>query len=149
MDVLAGARELVLEGADGEIGLEVLRVTPAGASRALVALAGIDTRERAAALVHASVMMEREVPGPGAGVLHAPDLPGRPVVEAGRPVGRVRSTYHNGAHDVIVVETPAGLVDFPLAAGHVEGLDPQGRVVVVGFEGWIDLAYPAGPEAPA
>jgi 16S rRNA processing protein RimM len=142
-DVLEGVDEVYLERESGEVEALGLR----GASRARpgrwrVSLAGIDSREQASSLTGRTIMVSRDALGMAEGELLVSELPGRQVVADGEQVGVVRSVYHNGAHDVLVVEADPGLVDVPLVEQHVAGLDGQGRLVIDDFRSFAELAYP-------
>ncbi|MGH8668852.1 MAG: ribosome maturation factor RimM [Burkholderiales bacterium] len=97
---LAGAKEWW-------IGADAYQVGGARVHGATVVgkLAGIETREQALALKGQAVAVPREaLPAPEEGRYYLADLVGLEVVnEQGEPLGVVRQTYSNGAHDVIEV----------------------------------------------
>jgi ribosomal 30S subunit maturation factor RimM len=144
--VLASAREVVIEDSRGRT--ETLRVRgyrPRDAGRCILELEGIHTRSEAAALTHSVLSVERTLLDLDEEDLLVSDLEGREVVEGGVVHGRIRSSYFNGAHDVLVVETGRGLVDFPVVDERIRGLDDLDRLVVDGFDAFLELAYgPAG-----
>jgi 16S rRNA processing protein RimM len=80
------------------------------ASGMLITLAGVTTREQAAALTNSRVRVARDVlPAPAPGEFFVSDVPGCTVFgEDGARLGVVRQTFWNGAHDVMVVATDAG-----------------------------------------
>lgn len=142
-DVLERVREVVLSGRTGaDLRLEVVGAKPRDATRTLLSLSGVSSREDASALVHSTVMVEREALALDPEEFLVSDVLGREVIEDGTVVGRAVSVYHNGAHDVIVVEGVPGCVDFPLVEAHVVGLDAEGRLAVRGFQAFVELSYP-------
>jgi 16S rRNA processing protein RimM len=80
------------------------------ASGMLIRLAGVTTREQAAALTNSRVRVSRDVlPAPAPGEFFVSDVPGCTVFgEDGARLGVVRQTFWNGAHDVMVVSTDDG-----------------------------------------
>jgi ribosomal 30S subunit maturation factor RimM len=127
----------------------VLGASPRDERRWLLELEGVSTREDAAELTNAVVMVARDELDLGRGEVLVCELGGRQVLEDGTVVGSVRSVYFNGAHDVLVVSTACGLVDFPLTEDHVTGLDDDGALVVSGFAPFVELAYdPPGERGP-
>lgn len=143
-----GSRAL---GQTGEVHLEpagngveafaLLEAARAGPGRWRIRLEGVESREQAAELTGRSVMVPRSLLDLDEGDLLVSDLPDREVVAGGEVVGVVSSVYSNGAHDVIVVRTPEGLVDVPLVEQHVAGPDGSGRLVVATFGSFAELAY--------
>ena len=140
--VLEAVHEIFLADDDGAGALELRGATRTRRGRWRISLAGVDSRERAAALTGMTVMVERQALGLEAGEILVSDLPGRKVVAEGVEVGSVHSSYNNGAHDVIVVQAGERLVDVPLVEQHVSGPDDRGRLVVDGFHAFAELAYP-------
>jgi len=130
-------------GGDRDV-LEITRADPRDERRWLVDLAGVGSRDAAEALVGAAVLADREAIDLDEDELLVSDLPGRRIVEDGRERGRVISVYSNGAHDVAVVRTARGLVDFPVVPGRVIDVGDEGRVEVSGFDDFEDLAYADG-----
>ncbi|MDX1375162.1 MAG: ribosome maturation factor RimM [Burkholderiales bacterium] len=76
----------------------------------LAKLAGVDDRGQAQALSGAAVEVPRSsLPPPEPGRYYWADLIGLEVVnEAGVVLGRVKTLFSNGAHDVIELDTPDG-----------------------------------------
>lgn len=147
-DVLARAREVVIErDASHRETFNVIHATPRDSVRWLVTLEGVDTRKAASILTNTALMVDRADLGLSEQEFLVSDLPGREVKEADTTVGTVRSVYWNGAHDVLVVATERGLVDFPLVTQHVTGLDDDGRLAVSGFAPFLDLAYEPATES--
>jgi len=130
---------LDLEGARTE--RTVARAIPGSPGRWILEIVGLAGRAAASALANAVVLVDRSCLGLAEGELLVSDLPGREIAEGGRTAGRIVSTFHNGAHDVLVVETLRGRVDFPLVEERVLGLDSSGRLEVEGFSDFQDLAY--------
>jgi 16S rRNA processing protein RimM len=101
---LDGARRLllVIDGRTKPYDVTALRPVAGGY---LVRLAGITDRDAAAALTLAEVRLPRaELPPLAPGEYYVEDVVGCTVEdEAGRPLGAVRGTFWNGAHDVATV----------------------------------------------
>ena len=102
-----GAEETLAGAKEWWIGPDAFEVVTAKVHSATVVgkLAGIESREQALALKGRPVSVRREaLPDPGEGRYYLADLVGLEVVnEQGEPLGVVRRTYSNGAHDVIEV----------------------------------------------
>jgi len=140
--VLDSIDEVHLERDAGGVETYVLRgVSPAHPGRWRISLAGIDSREDASRLTGRIVMVARAALELGEEEMLVSDLPGRPVLCEDTEVGTVSATYHNGVHEVIVIDMGGRCVDFPVTEEHVEGFDDDGRLVIVGFEDYEPLAY--------
>jgi 16S rRNA processing protein RimM len=103
----------------------------------LIALAGITSREQAAALTHGQVRVARSsLPPPAPGEFYVADIPGCQVFgEDGTRLGLVRETFWNGAHDVMLVvngDAPEQLI--PLIPEFVRAVDVGARTVQVAWE---------------
>jgi 16S rRNA processing protein RimM len=136
---LASLRKLVLvrEGVARPYDVASLHVVPDGA---IVKFVGVDSREAAAALTLAEVRAPRaSLPPLGPGEYYVGDVVGCAVVrEDGTPLGVARSTFWNGAHDVMIVEgqgEPPEEQLIPLVANFVVTVDVAGRKIVVSWEG--------------
>jgi 16S rRNA processing protein RimM len=132
-----GLRALILDKGGARTTHEIvsLRTTPDGA---LVKLAGVTSREAAAALTLAEVRAPRAALPPLApGEFYVDDVIGCAAAhEDGRALGVVEGTFWNGAQDVAVVRGPDGeelLV--PLVADFVVTVDAPGRKIVVRWDG--------------
>jgi 16S rRNA processing protein RimM len=123
----------------------VSRLRPLGSGRCIAVLEGVSDRESAAALTSSVAYVRRDELALDPSELLVADLPGSTIVCEGREMGRVRSTYHNGVHDVMVVQTGEGLVDFPVTDRHVVCRDDAGRIEVRGFDDFLPLAYGERP----
>jgi 16S rRNA processing protein RimM len=108
-----------------------LRSVPDGA---IAKLAGVDDRDAAAALTLSDVRAPRTALPPLApGEYYVNDVVGCAVVdEKGAPLGRVTSTFWNGAQDVMVID---GEQLIPLVPSFVVTVDAPGRKIVVSWEG--------------
>jgi 16S rRNA processing protein RimM len=132
---LAGYRTwwlLAREGTEGEaVQVESAR---AHADSLVAKLAGIDTRETAAALKGSLVAVPREaLPELGDDELYVGDLVGMKVVNRrGETLGTVESVASFGAHPVMRVASEDGVVRLvPFVAAHVDAVDRvAGRVDV-------------------
>jgi 16S rRNA processing protein RimM len=131
-----GLRELILVKDGVETTRAIVSVRPAEGG-ALARLAGVDTREAAAALGLAEVRARRDaLPPLGAGEFYVGDVVGCAVVlDSGRVLGRVASTFWNGAQDVMVVVGEGGAEELiPLVPQFVVTMDAPGRKIVVSWE---------------
>jgi 16S rRNA processing protein RimM len=100
-------------------------------------LAGVEDREAAAALTLAEVRVARaSLPPLEPGEYFVEDVVGCAVDdEAGRPLGVVRGTLWNGAHDVATVEDADGRERLiPLVADFVLNVDAPARKMRVRWE---------------
>ncbi len=107
----------------------------------VAALAGVDTREAAAALIGCELEVERAALGePAAGQYYWADLEGLAVVtRAGVPLGTIRRLIATGANDVLeVVGERRHLLPFVPGRVVLE-VDLPGRAVVVDWDpDWAD-----------
>ena len=107
----------------------------------LISLAGVSSREQAAALTNGRVRVARSTLAPPApGEFYVSDVPGCEVfAEDGARLGVVRETFWNGAHDVMVIDGSAGpdggaaehLV--PMVPEFVRSVDVDARTVQVAW----------------
>ena len=102
----------------------------------LLTIAGVDSREAAAALTHSELRVERAVlPAPATDEYFVADVVGCQVINHdGARLGVVEETFWNGAHDVMVVrsgegEPPERLI--PLVPDFIRAVDAAGRTVRV------------------
>jgi 16S rRNA processing protein RimM len=103
----------------------------------LVRLDGVDDRATAASLTHAEVRVARAaLPPLGPGEYYVEDVIGCLVEdEAGRPLGRAREAFWNGAHDVATVAGADGRERLiPLVPAYVLAVDTAGRKIRVRWE---------------
>jgi 16S rRNA processing protein RimM len=128
------AVSLVREGVSHSYEILKLRPTPDGA---IVKLAGVDSREAAAALTLAEVRVPRAALPPLApGEYYVSDVVGCDVTdESGRALGVVTGTFWNGAQDVMVVGEGEAEQLIPLVPQFVVTVDAPGRKIVVSWEG--------------
>jgi 16S rRNA processing protein RimM len=126
--------DLVREGASRSYQIVKLRPTPDGA---IVKLAGVDTREAAAALTLAEVRVARSsLPPLAPGEYYVSDVVGCQVThESGRPLGVATGTFWNGAQDILVVGEGESEQLIPLVPQFVVTVDVPGRRIVVSWEG--------------
>ena len=134
-----GMRELLLVrgGVTTTHAIVGLRLTPDGA---LARLAGVETREAAAALTLAEVRAKRAaLPPLEPGEFYVDDVIGCQVFhEDGRALGVVASTFWNGAHDMMIVTGPGDPPTeelIPLLPQFVAMMDAPGRKIVVRWDG--------------
>jgi 16S rRNA processing protein RimM len=133
-----GLRELLLikDGVTRPYAVVALKPAQGGA---LVRLAGVDSREAAAALTLAEICARRSaLPPLGPGEFYVEDVAGcRVFHESGRELGVVASTFWNGAHDVMIVHgagDPPAEELIPLVPAFVVTVDAPGRKIVVSWE---------------
>jgi 16S rRNA processing protein RimM len=122
-------RRLLLVVGGRPVGYDVTALRPV-AGGYLVRLAGVGDREAAAALTLAEVRVPRAVLPPlGPGEYYVEDVVGCAVDdETGRPLGVVRGTFWNGAHDVATVIADDGRERMiPLVPDFVLAVDAPGR----------------------
>jgi 16S rRNA processing protein RimM len=103
----------------------------------LLRLAGVESREAAAALTLAEVRVPRAALPPLApGEYYVEDVPGCAVEdEAGVPLGIAVGTFWNGAHDVVTVAAPDGREHLiPLVPDFVLSVDAAGRKITVRWD---------------
>jgi 16S rRNA processing protein RimM len=132
-----GLRSLLLvrDGTATSYEISSLRIAPDGA---LAKLVGVDDRGAAAALTLAEVRAPRAALPPLApGEYYVGDVVGCAVVdESGAPLGRVTSTFWNGAQDVMIVEADGAAERLiPLVPTFVVTVDAPGRKIVVSWDG--------------
>ena len=111
----------------------------------LVTLAGVTTREQAAALTNSRVRVARETLAPPApGEFFVSDVVGCNVLgEDGAQLGVVREIFWNGAHDVMVIAAgaadaepalPAAEHMIPLVPEFVRAVDAAARIIRVAWQ---------------
>lgn len=114
-----------------------------GRGHVLLRLAGIDSREQAAALVGREVQGEAQrFPELPPGEYYWFQVLGLPVVHAGDGtlLGRLEEIWPTGAHDVYVVRQGKREVLLPAVEEVIQEIDLQaGRVLVWPPEGLLDL----------
>jgi 16S rRNA processing protein RimM len=105
----------------------------------LLTIAGVDTREAAAALTHSEVRVERAtLPAPETDEYFVADVIGCQVINHdGARLGVVEDTFWNGAHDVMVVRTGAGDTAerlIPMVPDFVRAVDAAARTIRVEWD---------------
>ncbi|MGD0263801.1 MAG: ribosome maturation factor RimM [Candidatus Methylomirabilota bacterium] len=95
-------------------------------------LAGVETPEGAAGLVGYEVTVPRvEAPSLPEGVFYHYDVLGLEVWEGDRSLGTVCDILETPAHDVYVIQGPAGEWMLPAARAHIRRIDPTaGRIEI-------------------
>ena len=114
----------------------VTQTRPFGAGL-LITLAGVDSREAAAALTHSEVRVERSVlPAPAFDEYFVADLIGCQVINHdGAQLGVVDETFWNGAHDVMVVRDGDKTERMiPLVPDFIRTVDAPARTVRVEWQ---------------
>ena len=98
----------------------------------MLKLVGVDTPEAAAALAGSQVAVPRgEAPPPPPGVYYHYDILGLRVMEGDRSLGSVREILETPAHDVYVVQGPAGEWMLPATLAHIRRIDlVAGRIEI-------------------
>ena len=133
---LADLRRILLVRQGGAEAREVVACRPVEGGY-LLRLAGVETREAAAALTLAEVRVPRTALPPLApGEYYVEDVPGCAVEdEAGVPLGTATGTFWNGAHDVVTVAAPDGGEHLiPLVPDFVVAVDVAGRKMTVRWD---------------
>jgi len=100
----------------------------------LIRFDGIADRATAASLVGREVgVPRRQLPELGAAEFYVEDILDCEVVDVrGGALGRVRGTFWNGAHDVmVIVDSEGGERFVPVVAEYVLSFDGDGRCLVV------------------
>jgi len=124
---LKAARELWLDEER-----HVLRTVQPERDELLVELDGVADRDHAEALRGRSVFVARAaLPAPADDELYLADLVGCEVVlEGGASLGRVRGSYHAGAHETLIVDGTRGELLLPWVPSFVVAVDLDARRVV-------------------
>ncbi|RPI05726.1 MAG: 16S rRNA processing protein RimM [Zetaproteobacteria bacterium] len=95
--------------------------------RVAIKLAGIDSPEAAARLVGHEIAIPRtDAPPPPDGAFYHYDILGLAVVAGGRALGVVREILETPAHDVYVIDGPAGEWLLPATREHIRHVDVGG-----------------------
>jgi 16S rRNA processing protein RimM len=99
----------------------------------LVCFEGVETRDQAAALTNFEVWLPRQaLPPLEADEFYVEDLIGCAVVDVqGRARGTIRSSFWNGAQDVLTLEGPDGELLVPAVAEFIRSVDLEARQVIV------------------
>lgn len=121
-----------------------------GRNRMLVLkLAGVDSPEAAAGLVGYEIAVPRaEAPPPPEGTFYHYDILGLEVVEGCQSLGIVREILETKAHDVYVIQGPAGEWYLPATRAHIRRVDLEaGRIEIEPLAGLVNPSW--GGEASA
>jgi 16S rRNA processing protein RimM len=99
----------------------------------LIRLEGIDTRDQAAALTNFELWLPRSaLPALESDEFYVEDLLGCEVVDVeGRVRGTIKSSFWNGAQDVLTLEGPDGELLVPAVAEFIRSVDLDARRVIV------------------
>jgi 16S rRNA processing protein RimM len=99
----------------------------------LVCLEGVETRDQAAALTNFELWLSRSVlPALASDEFYVEDLVGCVVVDlAGKERGTIKSTFWNGAQDVLALQGPEGELLVPAVAEFLRSVDLEARRVIV------------------
>jgi 16S rRNA processing protein RimM len=101
-------------------------------------LTGVDSPEAATGLIGCEVAIPREMaPPPPEGVFYHYDILGLRVMEEERLLGTVREIVETPAHDVYVVQGPAGEWMLPATRTHIRRIDLPGKRIEI--EAGMDL----------
>jgi 16S rRNA processing protein RimM len=101
--------------------------------RPILSFAGVETREQAAALAGAEIVVEpgRVAPLDDPDTFYVRDLVGCEVLLGERPAGPVTAVHPAPANDVLEVSGPEGPLLVPFTADAVRELDLEARRIVV------------------
>lgn len=129
---LTRGRAVLLERDGTWLAATVAAAAPHGRGM-LLALAGVDDRDAAAALTGMRVLVRpADLPPPDAGEFYHHELHGFAVVTTdGRAIGTIEETFATGLNDVWVVRGPGGEHLIPIIADVVREIDRAGRRVVI------------------
>jgi 16S rRNA processing protein RimM len=106
--------------------MEIRAVVESG-RRVTIKLAGIDSPEAAGSLVGNEIAIPRsDAPSPPDGAYYHYDILGLAVVAEGRALGVVREILETPAHDVYVIDGPAGEWLLPATREHIRHIDVAG-----------------------
>jgi 16S rRNA processing protein RimM len=99
----------------------------------LVRLEGVETRDQAAALTNFEVWLPRSaLPALDEDEFFVEDLIGCQVVDVeGRLRGTIKSSFWNGAQDVLALDGPDGELLVPVVAEFIRSVDLEARRVIV------------------
>jgi 16S rRNA processing protein RimM len=99
----------------------------------LVRFEGVESREQAAALTNFELWLPRSaLSALESDQFYVQDLLGCEVVDAdGRVRGTVKSSFWNGAQDVLTVQGPEGELLVPAVPEFIRGVDLEARRVIV------------------
>ena len=126
----------------------VVSATSTGDGALLVKLAGVDTREEAAALLGEPIFVPAgDVPAPPADTYYHYQLLDMAVVdEAGASLGTVTEILHTGANDVYVVADGESELLLPALADVVRDVDVEARRMSVALPDGIERRRLSGPK---
>ena len=98
----------------------------------IIELDGVGDRNLAEALRGRGVFVDRDhLPAPSDDEVYLDDLVGCEVVDThGRALGRVRGSFHNGAHEILMVDSARGERLLPYVPAMVVELDLAARRLV-------------------
>lgn len=120
-------------GADADAVPHVVAERAGPPDRPRIAFAGVDTRDAAAALTGADLLVpaERRAPLDEPDTFYVADLVGCTVMLGDRELGPVREVHAAPANDALEVDTPAGAVLIPFTADAVVDIAPAERRITV------------------
>lgn len=115
----------------------------------LLKLEGVDSPEAASLLIGQELSIPRaQAPEPPEGTFYHHDILGLLVVEGERPLGCVREILETPAHDVFVVQGPAGEWLLPATRAHIRRVDLlAGRIEIEPMDGLVSPTA-GGEERP-
>jgi 16S rRNA processing protein RimM len=115
----------------------------------LLKLEGVESPEDAGRLVGQEAAIPRaEAPPPPEGQFYHYDIVGLEVVQAGRPLGEVREILEMPAHDVYVVQGPAGEWMLPATRTHIAAIDLAAGRIELSPDADVAGLLSGGEEAP-
>ena len=126
----------------------MVNATSTGDGALLVKLAGVDTREEAAALLGEPIFVPAgDVPAPPADTYYHYQLLDMAVVdEAGASLGTVTEILHTGANDVYVVADGESELLLPALADVVRDVNVEARRMSVALPDGIERRRLSGPK---
>lgn len=132
VDLPPTARRVRARGPSGDRILTVTRVRPVHGA-VLLSVEGVADRDAAQALAGSSLEVDADdLPPAEEGEIYAYQLEGADVVdERGETVGRIRRLVGTAAHDLIEIETPAGVRLLPWVDHFIVAFDRDARRLTV------------------
>lgn len=138
----SGYRELVLVNSSGDLstGLAVEKMRVQGKT-VIVQLASIKTREQAENIEGRGVLLAKNLlPKVDANEYYWYQYEGKSVIDQdGRIIGRVASLFHNGAHDIMVVQSGGREILIPVTKSTITK-EAEDQLIVALPPGLLDLA---------
>jgi len=138
---LTPGRQVVLQQDDRQRTVTLVSVAPHGRSLLLVALAGVDDRDAAEALIGARVLVRaEELPPAAADEFYYHEIEGfRVETTTGTLLGTVHEMFSTGLNDVLVVRNAEREHLIPVIADVIRTVNrPERRIVIEPMPGLLE-----------